>query len=260
MQLTPGQALEGEGFSPDYFAEVFQLESGNYWFRSRNRLLTWALGCYFPKASRLLEIGCGTGFVLSGFQQAFPHLELFGSELFSEGLDFACQRLPGVSLLQMDARSIPYDREFDVIGAFDVLEHIDDDELVVEQMFRATKPGGGVILTVPQHQFLWSIVDEHAFHKRRYARRDLVGKMDRAGFRVIRSTSFVSALLPLMLLSRRRRHMTRAKYDPLAEYNINKTLNSALEKVLDMERFAIEKGASFPAGGSLLLVARRESE
>jgi SAM-dependent methyltransferase len=260
VQLTPRQARAGEGYSPDYFAELFQLESGNYWFRSRNRLLTWALGSYFPTAARFLEIGCGTGFVLSGIQKAFPHLELLGSELFREGLTIAEQRMPGVTLLEMDARSIPYEMEFDVIGAFDVIEHIEDDELVLSQLFRATKPGGGIMITVPQHQFLWSIVDEHAFHKRRYSRKDLVMKVERAGFHVVRTTSFVSLLLPLLLLSRRRRDMTRAKYDPRAEYNISKTLNRGLEKVLGVERFAIEKGVSFTAGGSLLLIAVREAE
>jgi len=245
VQLTAGQAQEGEGFSPDFFAELFQLESGNYWFRSRSRLLVWALRSWFPNAQRLLEIGCGTGFVLSSFQAAFPHLELFGSELFSEGLVLAEQRMPGVTLLQMDARSIPYEMEFDMIGAFDVLEHIEDDELVLAEMFRATKPGGGIIVTVPQHQFLWSVVDEHAFHKRRYSRVDLVSKVERAGFRVARVTSFVSLLLPVMLLSRRTRNMTRSAYHPFAEFHINRTLNMGLEKILGMERFAIEKGASF---------------
>ena len=103
-------------------------------------------------------------------------------------------------------------------------------------------------------------MDEHAFHKRRYSRKDLVKKVERAGFHVVRTTSFVSLLLPLLVLSRRRRDMTRAKYDPRAEYNINKTLNRGLEKVLGMERFAIEKGVSFTAGGSLLLIAVREAE
>lgn len=260
VQLTADLAQTDEGFSPDYFAEVFQLETGNYWFRSRNRLLLWALRSYFPDASRLLEIGCGTGFVLSGFQLAFPDLQLFGSELLTEGLAFADQRLPGATLLQMDARRIPYEMEFDVIGAFDVLEHVQEDELVLSEMFRATRPGGGILVTVPQHQFLWSIVDEHAFHKRRYSRRDLVSKVERAGFHVLRRTSFVSLLLPLLLLSRRRRQMTRANFNPLAEYNINETLNRGLERVLDLERFAIEKGVSFGAGGSLLLVASRAPE
>jgi SAM-dependent methyltransferase len=246
------------GFSPDFFAELFQQECGNYWFRSRNRLLIQTLQRFFPHAHSLLEIGCGTGFVLLGFHQAFPHLQLYGSELFNEGLVFANQRLPGITLLQMDARCISYEMEFDVIGAFDVLEHIQEDEGVLSQMFHAVKPGGGILITVPQHRFLWSVVDEHAFHKRRYSRRELVAKVERAGFRVIRTTSFVSLLLPLLVLSRLKRHITRANFNPLAEYNISKTLKDWLEKVLNFERAAIDRGISFPAGGSLLLIAIRE--
>jgi SAM-dependent methyltransferase len=247
-------------FSPDYFAELFKQENRNYWFRSRNQLLIQSLRRFFPNASSLLEIGCGTGFVLLGFQQAFPHLRLYGGELFKEGLMYANQRLPGVTLFQMDARCIPYEMAFDVIGAFDVLEHIQEDEGVLSQMFHAVRPGGGILVTVPQHRFLWSIVDKQAFHKRRYSRQELVDKVERAGFHVLRTTSFVSLLLPVLLLSRLKRHITRAHFDPLAEYNISEPLNAWLEKVLGLERIAIGRGISFPAGGSLLLIAIREPQ
>jgi SAM-dependent methyltransferase len=260
VQLAADLAQTGEGFSRDHFAELFQLENRSYWFRSRNRLLIWALRSYFPNASRLLEIGCGTGFVLWGFQQAFPHLQLHGGELFNEGLVFADQRLPGVTLLQMDARCIPYEMEFDVIGAFDMLEHVQEDEMVLSQMFHATRPGGGILVTVPQHPELWSVVDEQAFHKRRYSQRELVGKVERVGFHVMRTTSFVSLLLPLLLVSRLHRHITRANFNPLAEYNVSEALNEWLERVLDCERVAIGRGVSFPAGGSLLLIATRERQ
>src|SRR6266545_4042215 len=88
-----------------------------------------------------LEIGCGTGFVLSGIRKAFPELILSGSEIFSEGLNLAAERLPGVELFQMDARRIPFQEEFDVIGAFDVLEHVKEDEEVLSQMYQATRKG-----------------------------------------------------------------------------------------------------------------------
>ena len=68
---------------------------------------------------------------------------LWGREVFSAGLRLAADRLPGVDLFQMDARQIPFENEFDVIGAFDVLEHIRDDELVLSQMYRAVRQGGG---------------------------------------------------------------------------------------------------------------------
>ena len=250
-------ARESEGFEADYFPRLADQEAGNFWFRSRNRLLIWALKKYFPKAENLLEIGCGTGFVLSGFKQAFPHLVLSGSEVFSEGLGFAAARLPKVELFQMDARRIPFRDEFDVIGAFDVLEHIKQDEEVLAQMHQATRKGGGILITVPHHRWLWSPVDEFARHVRRYETRELRDKVKRAGFSVVRLTSFVSLLLPILIASRFKQRMTGQEVDPSAEYNISKLLNATLEKVLDAERTAIRAGLSFPAGGSVLLVARR---
>ena len=257
LTFSPELAIHNDGYSAEYFAQLIQLEASNFWFKSRNKLLIWALRAYFQSAENCLEIGCGTGFVLMGIQEAFPYLKLFGSEIFTEGLTHAQQRLLGVTLLQMDARSIPFQAEFDLIGAFDVLEHIEEDELVLSQMFQATKPGGGIILTVPQHRFLWSYVDEQAFHKRRYARKELLTKVQRAGFTVERHTSFVALLLPLMMLSRLKRQLLKDEFNPVEEYNVSPRLNQWLENILSIERFAISRRLSFPVGGSLLVVARK---
>lgn len=255
--FAPELARESEGFEADYFARLADQEAGNFWFRSRNRLLIWALRKYFPKAKNFMEIGCGTGFVLSGLKEAFPNLVFSGSEVFSEGLGFAAVRLPQVELFQMDARRIPFREEFDVIGAFDVLEHVRQDEEVLIQMHQATRRGGGILITVPHHRFLWSPVDEFARHVRRYETAELREKVKRAGFSIIRITSFVSLLLPLLIMSRFKQRVKNGEVDPSAEYNISNLLNTTLEKILDAERTAIRAGVSFPAGGSLLLVARR---
>lgn len=254
--FSPELAQTNDGFSAEYFTRLARLEAANFWFRSRNRLLIWALRFYFPQVRSFLEIGCGTGFVLLGFRQAFPGLTLYGSEIFRQGLAVAKQRLPGVTLFQMDALRVPFEHEFDVIGAFDVLEHIEEDEAVLHQMFQAIKPGGGIILTVPQHRFLWSVIDDYSFHKRRYTRRELVEKVEQAGFTILRTTSFVSLLLPLMMLSRITQRKMQADFDPVAELRMNPVLNGSLEKVLGVERIAIERGISFLAGGSLLIIAR----
>ena len=121
------------------------------------------------------------------------------------------------------------------------------------------KAGGGIILTVPQHPLLWSALDDYSFHKRRYTRRELVQKVQRAGFTLLRATSFVSLLLPLMAVSRMKKRRMRASFDPVAELKISPILDRALEKVLGIERIAIQNGISFPAGSSLLVVARRDS-
>ena len=258
LSFAPNLAAENDGFGPESFERLFKVETANFWFRGRNKLLIRALRKYFPLAKNFFEIGCGTGYVMSGIQREFQNLRLYGSDIFSNGLSYAKQRLSDdVSLLHMDARKIPFDEEFDVLGAFDVLEHIDEDGAVLRQMFQATKPGGGIILTVPQHRFLWSIVDERSFHKRRYTKKELTGKVKDAGFQIVHVTSFVSFLLPLMLLSRIRRQKARDNFDPVAELKINPCLNMIFTKVLAIERAFIQCGFSFPAGGSLLVIAKR---
>lgn len=257
LAFAPELARENTGFQAQYFRELASLEARNFWFRTRNRLISWALQKYFPDARTFLEIGCGTGFVLSGLAKSIPSIRLSGSEIFSDGLGFAASRLANAELFQMDARRIPFQSEFDAIGAFDVLEHIQEDEAVLSQMHRATVKGGGIVLTVPQHAFLWSRQDDYACHVRRYEAQDLKDKVVRAGFKVEKTTSFVSLLLPLMYLSRRRKRKTVGEFDPLSELRIGGLANALLEAVLDIERIFIRLGGSFPMGGSLLLIARK---
>jgi SAM-dependent methyltransferase len=257
--LAPALAA-GDGHDADYrYADIFAAEAQHFWFRSRTRLLLWALARYFPGASSLMDLGCGTGFVLQGISHAVPALALTGADSQLRGLEFARERLPGVCLLQLDSLAIPFEDEFDVVAACDVLEHLDQDQEVLARMRRAVRPGGGVLLTVPQHPFLWSALDDFSRHRRRYTRSELIGKVEAAGLQVVRTTSFVSLLLPSLLLARRLGPRSADRLDPLAEYRLSPLLNATLLRVLDLERALIRMGLSFPAGGSLLLAARRRA-
>jgi len=255
--FAPEIASDSRGFDAATYHELAQLEARNFWFRSRNRLIAWALKRYFGAARNFLEIGCGTGYVLSGVAEALPALRLSGSEVSSSGLVHAAKRVPQAQLMQMDARNIPFVEEFDVIGAFDVVEHIEDDGQVLRQICRALATNAGVLLTVPQHPFLWSEYDVRAHHVRRYRARELKEKVMGAGFEIIRITSFVSLLLPFMMLSRLLRRVPERDYDPFAEFRLSSPANAMLEKILGLERGLIASGISFPLGGSLLLVARK---
>ena len=81
----------------------------------------------------------------------------------------------------MDARNIPFESEFDVIGAFDVLEHINEDTEVLAQIYTALKAEGLMLISVPQHPWLWSSLDEYACHVRRYTALDIQQKIEAAG-------------------------------------------------------------------------------
>jgi SAM-dependent methyltransferase len=160
--------------------------------------------------------------------------------------------------LQMDARAIPFVEAFDVVSAFDVIEHIDDDRLALSEMYKACRRGGGLILTVPQHPSLWSRVDDAAKHKRRYTRKDLVEKLRATGFRPLYVNSFMSLLLPVMVISRVHQKIARTDLEVDEGFRIGKTLNRLFSTVCDVEYRLLTRSLPFPAGGSLLAVAVKE--
>lgn len=254
---APLLAHENNGFSSDSFSELYEVEANNFWFISRNRLIVWALQKYFPKLKTLLEVGCGTGYVISGIASAFPEAQLSGSEIYTEGLVYAEKRVGRARLMQADARHLPFSEEFDVVAAFDVLEHIDEDDLAIESISRSIKSGGGCIFTVPQHMWMWSSVDEAACHKRRYRTDELQLKLESVGLKVVHTTSFVTLLLPLMLLSRigNKSDKSDVSADSL---KINPVLNFMLLSMMRFERILISLGVRFPFGGSRLVVAVKE--
>ena len=98
-------------------------------------------------------------------------------------------------------------------------------------------------------------------HVRRYTATELRRKVEAAGFEVVRMTSFVSLLLPMMFASRLRlRIRERKEFDAIGELRQPRAVNMALEAVMMIERTLIRRGLSFPAGGSLLLVSRKRSQ
>jgi SAM-dependent methyltransferase len=249
---------------PENFWALAAVEQGHFWFVPRNRLLVALILFHFPRAESFLEVGCGTGTVLSAIKAARPWSRLAGGELHPAGLKTARERLGDeVELVQMDARAIPAEQAFDVVGAFDVIEHIAEDTAVLRSMHRAVRDGGGIVVAVPQHPWLWSPADDAAYHVRRYERSELERKVSAAGFRVAFSGSYTSLLLPLMMASRalaKRRSSGRQPAEAAgvaAELNVPTSLNHALMKILQLEVSMTLAGIRFPFGGSRVIVARK---
>lgn len=254
---APEMAYAGNGFDPRSHKYLASVEEKSFWFRARNNLILWAMSQYAPQINFFFEVGCGTGFVLSSIAQNKPDIKLYGSELFIEGLKFAKERLPFATLMQMDARDIPFENEFCAVGCFDVLEHIEKDELVLQQLYKTVKPGGTLFLTVPQHQWLWSSIDEISYHVRRYSQAEIETKVKSAGFTILKSSSFVVTLLPAMMLSRfmskRRKNETLSQ----SELQLPPFLNKFFYLALMAEVKGLSCGLSYPVGGSRIIVARK---
>lgn len=257
------------GFDKKAFKDLFEAESKSFWFQNRNSLIVYYLKKYFPQMNNYLEIGCGTGFVLKAVHDAFPECNICGSELYEEGLVYAQTRVPNAKFIQLDAVNMKEQEKYDCFGAYDVLEHIKDDEMVMKNLYSALIPAkenkynmGGVI-TVPQHMFLWSEEDDIACHIRRYSQKELREKITKAGFSVVRMTGFVSLLFPAMMISRlfrkskrNREKRTSKKGD---ELHLPFWLNIIFSAVMKIELSLIKLGITFPFGGSILAVVIKKN-
>jgi SAM-dependent methyltransferase len=193
VQLAP--ALDGvqSGYDSAAFGLLAGVEERHFWFVARNALIGWLVARFAPTALRVLEIGCGTGFVLKTLAETLPEAHLAGSELQTAGLAHARMRHgERIELLQMDARHPGLDAALDLVGAFDVLEHIPEDDAVLAALTRALRPGGILMASVPQHPFLWSTADDLAHHQRRYRRGELAAKCRAVGLEIVTTTSFVT--------------------------------------------------------------------
>lgn len=234
----------------EFFAAV---QEESFWFRARNRLVIDLLRRHAGDLRSLIEVGCGTGFVLQAIHGAFPGARLVGVEPQAEGFAQAARRLPpAIELRDGDVHHIDSSETFDAVCAFDVLEHIEADRAALAALARLARPGGSIFLTVPQHPWLWGAPDELARHHRRYRRGELESKAAAAGLDVILSTSFVFALLPAMLATRR---LVPVRAEQ--EHQLPRALGAVFERILDGERRLIGAGCRFPLGGSRVVVARR---
>lgn len=243
-------------FPSENFKDLYKLEKGHFWFESRNKIIIYFMNKYLSSLSnpKILEVGCGTGFVLEGLAKSNSNYELSGTELYLEGLRFARSRSPHLTFFQSDARALPFKEAYDAICAFDVVEHIEEDIDTLKSFHESLKPSGLLFLSVPQHMWLWSFEDEAACHKRRYTYAEMAQKLEDCGFILKRSTSFVFFLLPLMYINRKQKKKDVA----LNEFKISKTLNMLLSYAMKLDEMLIKLGLSLPVGGSLFCIAQKQ--
>ena len=249
-------------FDSSAFEFLFQMEQRHFWHVGRREIIFDVLsrnildlaGC------RMLEIGCGNGNVLTYLKENGVSIE--GGDIFLEGLRFCQQRMGSSGLYQIDILSLPFRNEFDIIGAFDVLEHIDDDEKALLEISQALKPGGKLILTVPAYTFLWSYFDVQSHHERRYNKKELVTKLEWNGFIIKKISFFMFFLFPLLAAIRLisnifQRGKSGEDIKPSLELRTVPVVNEVFLELLKLERLLI-RYLGLPFGTSLLVLAEKK--
>lgn len=163
-----------------------------WWYVARADLLRTVLGPFVGTPERLLDVGSADGPSV-GWVSAPQKVSL---DLDPRGL------LPpsGVcgSLL-----ALPFaDASFEVVTAFDVLEHCEPESVALRELHRVLEPGGRLLLSVPAYQWAWSDHDVANGHHRRYTRVRVVAAVEEAGFEVRRATYGFGGVFPLFVAER----------------------------------------------------------
>lgn len=144
---------------------------------------------------QILEIGSGIGNVTRYLPQKEGLIVTDVNPLYLEILSATFRDNDLVRVAKLDVANR---RDFEALGAgicdtvvcLNVLEHMEDDGAALSNMNYLLRPGGKLVLLVPQYKWLWGTYDKHAGHERRYTREELAEKVSKAGFRVLALKGF----------------------------------------------------------------------
>jgi 2-polyprenyl-3-methyl-5-hydroxy-6-metoxy-1,4-benzoquinol methylase len=256
---------ESASYDPRFFAKIAAVEEKHFWFCARARIIrcvaSQVVGSLQP-GYRFIEVGCGTGMVLRELVRLCKGGNVSGIDLFPEAVAFA-SKTALCPVMVGDVEEPTGFGEADVVGTFDVLEHLPDDRKVLNGLNQILKPGGKLILTVPAHMSLWSYFDVASRHYRRYTAAQLEQVLRESGFEVEYVTEFMMSLFPLLWLGRRlhgrglgtdrESAVGRAAH----ELAIVPVINGILKLILSWETIAIRRRWRLPIGTSLLAVSRK---
>jgi len=252
----------------DLYRDLYEKEHTHWWHIGKRGIEFALLRRYLPKGRRTdrraLDLGCGTGLNL---EQMSRYAETPGTDYVEEALHFCLAR--GHKLLcKADAARLPFtDSYFDIATALDVIEHLDDDLVALQELYRVMKPGGILIVSVPAYRFLWTYWDDILGHRRRYTT-GMLGKVaEQAGFKVRKlSYSNLLILAPAALVrlgkSLLLRNAARAgnPRQPESDFiNLPGPLNSAMIAYYRLEARILQR-ARLPFGLSVVCVAQRPYE
>lgn len=239
-----------------YYQHMAEIQTRHWWYEGRRRIIASIIARLpLPARPKIFEAGCGTGANLN-------MLKSYGTVDGMEPHDFG--REYAIKISGCDIRKgflpadIPFQGPYDLIGAFDVIEHVGDDRGSLKALHTITAPGGYALFTVPAWMFLWSQHDVINHHKRRYTRPVFVSLLEQAGYTVVFSSYYNFWLFPLIALVRFIKNVLGMKDKPDMTMPPPEPANYLLSLIFSSERFILGK-APLPFGVSIIALCKKAS-
>jgi ubiquinone/menaquinone biosynthesis C-methylase UbiE len=210
----------------------------------------------------ILEVGCSSGFLLRELRSAIPQAMLIGSDFISGPLEALHQSIPDLPLLQFDLVQCPLPSDsIDALVALNVLEHIEDHQGALRQMFRILRPGGIAVIEVPAGPQLFDVYDKLLMHWRRYRLDELRELAQRCGFEIRRAShlGFIP-YIPFARTKKRNQSYLKSAADVQEKVVVQNIQSSRAQRLL---RYAlalegwIGRWVSYPVGIRCLITCRK---
>ena len=245
----------------DYYKEYYDIERQHWWFLAREKILSnyiqkLILNGQLNKLDlKILNVGCGTG---RSSEYLSEYGTVFSIEFDKDCCNFTSQKT-GLEIINASVTELPFkDESFDLVCAFDVIEHVENDQLAVFEMKRVVKKNGIIFITVPAFMALWSHHDLVNHHFRRYKLNEIQKLFynQENGKMVFTSYFNFFLFIPIYLL---RKISNLLKFDNSrpgsgSDFATFKSgiLSSLLFKVMFFENIFINNKIKLPFGVSLL--------
>lgn len=244
-----------------YYTEYFELERNHWWFHVRGQIIMDRIRKLANgKELKILNVGAGTGFTSELMQE-------FG-EVKSVEYDQVCADLVRdklkIDIVQGSITELQYeDNSFDLVTAFDVVEHVEDDLLAVSELHRVCKPGGHVLITVPAFMSLWGHHDVINHHFKRYLKKEIRELFKPLSGEEVHQTYFNTILFwPIWVFRNIAKLMPKSwtRSGAGSDATVGKSggiIDSVLRLVFGIERPLIRSGIRFPFGVSFIYGYRK---
>ena len=245
----------------DYYKEYYDLERNHWWFVAREKIIVNYIKRIIKKNIlnqndlKILNIGCGPG-------RSSQYLSNFGEvtsiEYDKDCCEFASQRT-GLKIINGSITELPFkENSFDLVCAFDVIEHVEDDQLAISEMKRVAKNKGVLLITVPAFMSLWSHHDVINHHFRRYKINEIERLFNKgeSGNKIFVSYFNFILFLPIYLIRQISKFFISANKRPGSGSDFETfkpgIMNTILYKIMVFESKLINLDLKLPFGVSII--------